>query len=107
MPTVTINTGVVNDDVNVLKNVINPMPPYLKEHGEYVAELLVGTDFTSGDDVVLAFEGSTQIYHAVITTNDGTIKTYTEAAIGGGVVGQKLTMANCTTNLKCRVLYSI
>lgn len=107
MGTLTVKSGVVNDDTGVLQNVINPMPPFVKAHGLYCEELIVGTDFTSGDDIVFQFEGSDVILFAVFVSNVGAIKAYAEAGIGGGVTGQKLTVSSVTTNLKCLVYYNV
>jgi len=107
MGTLIINSGVINDDTGVLLNLPSPFPPFLKGHGVYCEELIVGTDFTSGDDIVLNFEGSDKILFAIVVTNIGAIKAYAEADIGGSVItGRKLTISAATTNLKIYVVYS-
>lgn len=108
MATVTIPTGVKNDDTGVLLNLPSPFPPFLKGHGVYCEELVVGTDFTSGDDVVLTFEASDKILYAHFTNHLGATINYAEADIGGSVVtGRKLTLSAVTTNIKAFVVYSI
>lgn len=104
MSAITISTGVLNDDTGVLLSIPSPFPPYRKGVVEYAEELVVGTDFTSGDTLVFEFEGSTKILHASITNNVGAVVAYTEAAIGGTKTGQKITSAAVTTNVKVRIL---
>lgn len=107
MATVTIQSGVINDDTGVLLNIPSPFPPFLKGHGVYCEELLVGTDFTSGDDVVITFEGSDKLLFVAAVSNVGAIKPFVEADIGGAVVtGRKVTFDTVTTNLKVNIVYS-
>lgn len=107
MGTVNIDTGVIHDDTGIAFLVPSPIPPFRKGYGEYLEEKVVGTHFTSGDDLVFKFEGSEKILSALFTTDDGTIKTFTEAAISGVSLGRQLTVANCTTNIKAAVKFSI
>ena len=114
MPDVrTIETGVINDDTGVLLSIPSPYPPYRKGVVEYCEELVMGdaaavlagtAQFVSGDSLVFKFEGSTKILHISITNNVGAVIPYTEAAIGGGVTGQKVTTGAVTTNVKARII---
>lgn len=103
----TVKTGVMNDDTGIMVTVLNIMPPYRKGVVEYCEELIVNTDFTSGEDLIFEFEGHTKILHAVFTTHQGAIVQYTEAAIGGTKVGQKLTLTAPTTNIKARIVAEV
>jgi hypothetical protein len=109
MADVTIKTGVIHDDTGVLISVPSPMPPYRKGFGEYCEELEMGAgkDFASGDNLIFQFEGSDKILSAQITTNDGTIKTYSDDAMSGVALGRQITVSNCTTNIKADIKFSI
>ena len=73
--------------------------PFLMPHGQYVRKFAVGVDFTSGDDIVIKFTASDKIKFWIATSADGSVITGTEAAIGGGITGQKLTFAGITADL--------
>lgn len=103
----TISTGVMADDTGIMVTVLNVMPPYRKGIVEYCEELIVNTDFASGQNLILEFEGHTKILHAVFTTHVGTIVNYAEAAIGGTKIGRKLTLTAPITNIKARVVAEV
>lgn len=103
----TIQSGVMHDDTGVLMNLPSPFPPFQKGHGVYCEELIVNTDFTSGNDVVFAFEGSDKILYAHFTNHVGATIAFVEADIGGTVVaGRKLTLSAVATNIKAYVVYN-
>ncbi len=100
MPTVTINTGHINDDNNQILTLIDVMPPFKAGIGISSGELVVGTDFTSGDTLVFAIPGTTKIRFATFTNNKGAILAYTEANTTAPV-GKTLTLDSAvTTNVK-------
>ena len=102
----TINSGLINDDNGVLMNLPSPFPPFQKGHGVYCEELIVDTDFTSGNDIVFAFEGSAKILYAHFTSHVGATIPFVEADIGGTVLrGRKLTLSAVATNIKAYVVY--
>lgn len=107
MAVVTIKSGVLNDDTGVLRNVPSPIPPYNKGHGEYCQELKVGTDFTSGDDVVITFEGSDTLLYVHAVNDVGATVPFVEADVTGVATGRKVTFSAVTTNIKVVVKYSI
>jgi hypothetical protein len=102
----TITNGPLNDDTGTLINVQSPKPPFNKSSYQYVAHLVVDTDFPSGDSIVLAFSAVEDIEWANICEDDGTIITWTLADLTGG--GKKLTLAGTHTadihaNVICKV----
>lgn len=103
----TISTGVLNDDTGVMVTVLNVMPPYRKGIVEYCEYLVANTDFTANQDVIFEFEGHTKILHASFTTVNGTVVTYTEGAIGGGKVGQKLTLTAPAASIRARIVAEV
>jgi hypothetical protein len=106
MGTDTIKSGLINDDNGVLMNLPSPFPPFQKGHGVYSEELIVNTDFTSGNDVVFEFEGSAKILYAHFTSHVGATIAYVEADVGGTVLrGRKLTLSAVATNIKAYVVY--
>lgn len=99
MATITKSMGHINNGNDVLLKGVGRMHPFAKAACIVMAIYVVGTDFTSGDDVVLEFKSTTKVFMSA-TTNDGTIKTYTEAAMASPYVGRKFTFTNVTTDLK-------
>lgn len=106
MGTVTINTGHINDDNGMLVTQINPKPPFKFGVGIHAKEYVVGTDFTSGDDLVLEFPGITEIKFAIVSNNVGGDVAYAEAADSSGT-GKKLTLSAITTNVKVFVITDV
>lgn len=99
MATKTIAMGHINNGNDVLLKGVGRMHPFAKSACIVNEVYLVGTDFTSGDDVVLEFKSTTKVF-MLATTNNGTVKTYTEAAISAPYVGRKFTFSSVTTDLK-------
>ena len=95
-----IITGPMQDDLGTLVNVQSVRPPFNKPVYEYSRELIVGTDYTSGDDIVFQIPAAVTVDWASFTTPDGTVITYTEASLGTPY-GRKITLTAPTTNVKC------
>jgi hypothetical protein len=106
MPTVTETSGVMNDNANVFLNILSLQPPFTKEHGEYCRKWIVGTDFESGDDIVINFPGSETLFFWVATSNVGAIKEGAETDMSGVLTGKTLTFSNVTTDLHVYVKFS-
>jgi hypothetical protein len=106
MPTVTQESGVMNDNADVLLNVISLHPPFVVPHGVYCKKWIVETDFTSGDDIVINFEGSDKLLFWVATSNVGAIKEGAEDDISGVLTGKSLTFSNVTTDLHVLVYFT-
>ena len=96
MPTVTIETGHVNEDLGMLISSINPKPPFLHGVGIHAKEYVEGVDYDSGDDIVFDIPGTDEIKFACFTNSAGTIITYTEANASHG--GKTLTLAGVTAS---------
>ena len=94
----TFNSGVLDDDADMLLNCINPIYPFLLPNGQFLRKFVKNTDYANADDIVITFKGSDVIYQFLATGTDGTVKTGVEADIGGGEVGKKLTFSNVTTD---------
>jgi hypothetical protein len=106
MSTVTVNTGVQNDNADVLYNVISTHPPFIEPHGVFCKKFVAGTDFQSGDDIVINFEGSEKLLFWIATSNVGAIKEGAEDVMSGVILGRELTFSNVTTDLHVLVYYA-
>lgn len=105
MATVTFSIGHIADGDELLVKALSPAPPFRKANAQILKHYIVGTDFTSGDDVVLQIPGITKAL-VVATTNVGAIKAYVEAADSTGT-GKKFTFSSVTTNLKVFIITDI
>jgi hypothetical protein len=105
MADVNINTGHIGEGTNLLVKSLSPMPPFRKANVQIQEEFVMGTDFASADNVILQIPGITKAF-VVATTDNGTIKTYTEAVDSTGT-GKKFTFANVTTNLKVFIITDV
>jgi hypothetical protein len=103
MATVIIQIGHTQDDLGSLVNVISPHPPFMTPVGINSKSYKEGVDFTSGDSLEFQIAACSEIKVALFTTNNGTVKTYTEAPLAGG--GKKLTIADCTTDIKSLIVH--
>lgn len=106
MSTVTLTLGHIANGNEVLCNVQSPRPPFSKGACVIAEEYLVGTDFTSGDDLVLEFPGIDKIVYASAVSNVGAVKAFAEAADSTGT-GRKLTFSAVTTNLKVFIITDV
>lgn len=104
MSDITILAGHIDDGNGIIVNVQSPHPPFQKGVGIHSQEYVVGTDFTSGDNLIFSIEGTDKIRTAIFTTSVGAIKQYTEAALASGT-GLSLTLASCTTNIKAFIIF--
>jgi len=104
MGTDTILAGHIDDGLGMIVNVISVHPPFQVGVGIHSQEYIVDTDFTSGNDVLFSIEGTDKIRMAVFTTEDGTIITYTEAALASGT-GIGLTLAAVTVDFKAFIIF--
>lgn len=106
MATITKVVGHIVDGTEVLVNVQSTKPPFQKGVCIIAEEYLVGTDYTSGDDLVLEMPGIDKIVYASAVSNVGAIKPFAEAADSSGT-GLKLTFSAVTTNLKVYIITDI
>lgn len=101
-----ITTGPMDDDLGTLINVQSPKPPFNKPSYQYSRELVVNVDFTSGNDIVFKLPAAVKIEWASFTTADGTVVTYTEAALTTPY-GRKITLAAVTATVKCFIIAEV
>ena len=101
-----ITSGPMSDDLGTLINVQSPKPPFNKSSYIYTRELIVNTDYTSGNDIVFKIPAAVTVEWASFTTHDGTVVTYTEAALTTPY-GRKLTLTAPTTNIKCHIICGV
>jgi len=101
-----ITNGPLDDDGGTLVNVQSPKPPFSKSSYQYTRELVVNVDFTSGNDIVFKFPACVKVEWASFTDGDGTVITYTEAALTTPY-GRKITLAAVATNVKCNVICEV
>jgi len=105
MADVTINTGHAENDPGMIVSVHSPRPPFEVGVGIHAQEYIVGTDFTSGDDLIFNVRACDTIKFAVFVTNVGAVKAFAETALAGG--GRILTLSNCTTNIKAFIVNDV
>lgn len=104
MATVTLNIGHIEDDLGLLVNVQSPKPPFQHGVGIWSKELIVGTDFTSGDDIVFSIEGTDKVRYAHFTSNVGATINYAETN-GSAPLRKILTLSSVTTNVKAYIVF--
>lgn len=102
MGTVTIKAGHIEDGNGVIVNIQSVHPPFQKGVAIHCEEYKVGTDFASGDDLVFDIQGTDKVRYAHFTNNVGATVQYVEAVSGTGL---KLTLTNCTTNIKSYIVW--
>ena len=69
---------------------------------------IVGTDFTSGDSLVLMLFGCQKVLFAAVKTPSGTLLTITEADVTTvGAMGKTLTTGTSTTDIEVFVVYEV
>ena len=103
----TLTWGHIADGNDVLCNIQSPKPPFSKSACIMAFELVVGTDYTSGNSIVINLAGIDQIVFAVVTkSTDGTIVESADAA-NTTIQGRKLTIAASTTNLRVLIITDI
>ncbi len=103
MSTVTIEAGHVQDPEGTLISKPDPVFPFQEGVGIYSKKLAVGTDFISGDDVVIDIQHTDKIRYASVLTNTGAVKAYAEAA---STNGRKITISSATTDLQVLIIYN-
>lgn len=106
MATENFDWGHIPDGNEVLNNVISPRPPFKKAACVMVYQMVVGTDFTSGNDLVIRIPGIDEIVYASVMDNVGGDVAYAEAAYTAGQ-GRQLTISAPTTNLKILIITDV
>lgn len=99
MADVNLTWGHIEDGNEVVANIQSVRPPFQRAFCMMVKELLVGTDFTSGDNVIITIPGIDEISFCSVKNNVGGEVAYAEAAVAS-VSGRKITITGPTTNLK-------
>lgn len=103
MATVNINTGPMVDDLGLIVNVQSARPPFNVGIGIHAKTYKVGTDFTSGDNVVFNVKASPAIRFASFAGPNGAIKTYTKGALSP--IGTSFTLAAVTTDIQALIIF--
>jgi len=111
MPTTTIIVGLTQESKynTVLIDTTNPNRPFYQGFTNAVAQFLVGTHFTSGDDVEFVMKEATEVKWADVKEDGGAgafaTKAFTEALTSGaGNAGRKITCLNCVGDLKLNMI---
>ncbi len=104
MTTTNINTGHINDDNNMILSIISQAPPFQQPIGIASGELVVNTDFTSGNDLLFKLPGTTKIRYAHFTGIDGATILYTEADTTAPI-GKTFALAARTANVKFIIIF--
>ncbi len=98
----------VNTSSEVYSDNRNAMFPVKKNTITLCPRYLVGTDFTSGDSLVLMLYGCKKILFAVAKTPSNTFLTLTEADVTTvGAMGKTLTTGTSTTDIEIFVIYEV
>lgn len=101
MATVTIKSGSFSQGKHLFADASNPRPPFVKPSNIVCTRLKVGTDFTSGDTVIVSLQATKDVIFADIKTPTGTAVAYNIGDItpSAGVSGKTVTVTNATTDL--------
>ena len=103
MANFVVNIGNYIDDDGYYTKIINTKPPMKSAGAIFAKEYIVGTDFTSGDDIIINISACSKIRFACFVSNVGAIKAFAETALTGG--GRTLTLSSVTTNIKAHIIH--
>lgn len=98
-----VNLVAGKDGKLILIENINARRPFAKGSVQVCEELVVGTDFTSGDNLQIDLPYCTKIMSADAKQGSSgtfTAKSFVESDLSSGNAGKRITIANCTGNIK-------
>ena len=99
MATETFRIGHAVQSQDTIIGSLNARYPFQKPIGILSDELIVDTDFTSGNDLVFEIPAIGQVYYASFVSNVGAVINFAEAALTSET-GRKLTLSAVSTNVK-------
>uniref|UniRef100_A0A6H1ZGT6 Tail protein n=1 Tax=viral metagenome TaxID=1070528 RepID=A0A6H1ZGT6_9ZZZZ len=85
----------------------NPQFPFLKGVFIVTHRYVVGTDFTSGDSLLIQLDGAQSVLFAAVKTPTNSFLTITEAALTAPRQGVSLATGTSTTDIEVFAIYTI
>lgn len=104
MATEYINTGPMVDDLGLIVNVQSPKPPFQAGVGIHAKTYVVGTDFTSGNDIVFRVKNSPGILYAQFLSHVGAVLPQAKTT-NATYHGFDLTLSAVTTNIQAFIIF--
>ena len=89
-----------------LADVRNAYFPFEKNVLIFCHRYVVGTDFTSGDDLLIELDGAQEILFAVAKTPSNTLLSLTEAALSTRT-GKSITTGTSTTDIEIFIVVRV
>lgn len=90
----------------------NPRHPVKKGTFTIVHRYVVGTDFTSGNNLRIDLDGAKVVLHSLVKTPSNTFKTIVETDLitetgDNARQGKALTIGTSTTDLQVHIVYTV
>ena len=99
-----ISTGPMVDDLGLIVNVQSPKPPFQAGVGIHAKTYVVGTDFTSGNDITFIVKNSPGILYAQFLTHVGAVIPQAKTA-NATYHGFNLKLTGVTTNIQALIIF--